>query len=332
MTSEYVLDTKWEVEQFKCHCNQFTHTTYIYDIKIDSSGNVNIQRSSTTYCSGSQGGQYYPNPVESCITINDNVPIPDYIIEMIKNCPKFYDIQQAQHMISVIKGVKDRLLKYVEGTHNELQEFKKSHHTKALIESATTPLHKNIDALKKEINALKTATGKHTSGIYFRDRRIAQLKQDIDNMKQCHHDLTLMYSNPPGYDELGASCDKCNRTNIIDDGRLFHCNKCDDYDICNECNSNNVEYLEKENETLRKRVIHLEALMKLRQRNVVRTNPLFTTARASYTPKFYESDSEEDVLANNVASYRSPTSTQSNAANSMVYSEEYGIYVPGDSP
>ncbi len=58
--------------------NRSSHTLYI---KIDKNGNVDIKRKITHY--NPWGGSYFNTA--DVVTINDNIPIPYYIINMIKN-------------------------------------------------------------------------------------------------------------------------------------------------------------------------------------------------------------------------------------------------------
>ena len=77
--TEYIIDITidhiYDSDNYRYHYNTFY-------IKIDKNGNVDIKRKYTYLQSG------VPNrdgPIYNFVTINDNIPIPSYIINMIKN-------------------------------------------------------------------------------------------------------------------------------------------------------------------------------------------------------------------------------------------------------
>ena len=86
------------------------HDTYW--IKIDSLGNVNIKTKSTTSYSG---GSDHTTPIGDLLVINDNIPIPDYLIETLKTLIDGFTDAHYNHyrhwrsIIATIKKLKEGL-------------------------------------------------------------------------------------------------------------------------------------------------------------------------------------------------------------------------------
>jgi len=77
--TEYIIDIVVENIWHSTSCRNQETTFYI---KIDTNGNVNIKRQINYLQCG------HPNTiglVRNMVTINDNIPIPSYLIDMIKN-------------------------------------------------------------------------------------------------------------------------------------------------------------------------------------------------------------------------------------------------------
>jgi hypothetical protein len=77
--TEYVIDI---VVEDVWYSNSMRHEVDTFYIKIDINGNVDIKRQITQLWTGQ------PNrigPIRNMVTINDNIPIPYYIIDMLKN-------------------------------------------------------------------------------------------------------------------------------------------------------------------------------------------------------------------------------------------------------
>jgi hypothetical protein len=77
--TEYVIDII--VENVWISPNM-RNTEYTFYIKIDANGNVDIKQRFTN-CQTGQPNTF--GPIQSIVTINDNNPIPSYIIYMLKN-------------------------------------------------------------------------------------------------------------------------------------------------------------------------------------------------------------------------------------------------------
>jgi hypothetical protein len=77
--TEYIIDTTIDYIYDSDYSNTHYHTFYI---KIDKNGNVDIKRKYTHLQTG------IPNrdgPIHNFVIINDNIPIPSYIINIFKN-------------------------------------------------------------------------------------------------------------------------------------------------------------------------------------------------------------------------------------------------------
>ena len=80
--AKYVLDfVTGEYRDSPSHQGCFAFTMYKYYLNINTRGNVNIKEQQIFVCSG------HPNehgPVTDILVINDNIPIPSYLIETLK--------------------------------------------------------------------------------------------------------------------------------------------------------------------------------------------------------------------------------------------------------
>ena len=77
--TEYIIDTTIECiyeSDYSC-----TPSTTFY-IKINKNGNVDIKRKHTYLQTGVPS---WDGPIHNFVTINDNIPIPSYIINMLQN-------------------------------------------------------------------------------------------------------------------------------------------------------------------------------------------------------------------------------------------------------
>ena len=78
--TEYVIDI---VVKDVWYSNTMRNEEDTFYINIDINGNVDIKRQITQLWTGQ------PNrigPIRNMVTINDNIPIPSYLINMIKTC------------------------------------------------------------------------------------------------------------------------------------------------------------------------------------------------------------------------------------------------------
>jgi len=120
--SEYVLDVVNDMLRPPPPYDCASNAVKMY-IKIDKYGNVDIKQQGISICSG------HPNQycqINDVLIINDNIPIPDYVIEILKvllpstGCQytKLY-MEHYQNVISCIKILKEQLKKNVRNLENE---------------------------------------------------------------------------------------------------------------------------------------------------------------------------------------------------------------------
>jgi len=77
--TEYVIDM---VIENVWHSQNVRNQENTFYIKIDANGNVNIKRQMIYVQNGQPN---IPGPLWDIVSINDNIPIPTYMIDMLKN-------------------------------------------------------------------------------------------------------------------------------------------------------------------------------------------------------------------------------------------------------
>jgi hypothetical protein len=168
---EYVVDVKIKVFQVDMH------SSYIYDIKIDTNGNVNITRCNAFSSVKKHSHTYVPTSIYSNIySISDNIPIPKYLIEVIMlelrhlvNSPSPLDsVLREVNVIKQIKtGVKEENIiianknEIYEKQINGLQEYNKN-----LSEENIIIANKN-EIYKKHLNELQESVERLYKLLFF---------------------------------------------------------------------------------------------------------------------------------------------------------------------
>lgn len=116
--TEYVIDIVNDLlrDPPPYHCAGSAEKLYI---KIDKNGNVDIKSQRISICSG------HPNEycqIQDVLVINDNIPIPDHIINMLKQLLSSKGCQYTQlyrsHYYNVIECIKILKAELHELTHN----------------------------------------------------------------------------------------------------------------------------------------------------------------------------------------------------------------------
>ena len=112
----------------------YAYSMHKYDFKIDINGNVNIKLQHISCCSGHPHQEHLPTEV---LVINDNIPIPSYLIYSLKRLisqeiNNFYNC----HWNSIIETIRQIKINYVTEIqtenieHNRLNEKIREQRTK----------------------------------------------------------------------------------------------------------------------------------------------------------------------------------------------------------
>jgi hypothetical protein len=206
--SEYVLDVVNDMLRPPPPYDCASNAVKMY-IKIDNHGNVEIKQQGISICSG------HPNQycqINDVLIINDNIPIPDYIIEILKvllpstGCQytKLY-IEHYQNVISCIKILKEQLKKNVRNPENEkdvLLKLKYSTTKNEMLEKELREMEnkiKNIqtsyfDMLKDNEKLKEENKSLHEEVVLLRDKNKLLVEKKYNKYENKIIDRSMNYS------------------------------------------------------------------------------------------------------------------------------------------
>jgi len=154
----YVLDfVSGEYRDTPSHQGCFAFTKYKYYFNIDIRGNINIKEQNIFVCSG------HPNEhgvVKDILVINDNIPIPSYLIETLKTLITYNFIHNSSsiyrcHWICIIETIKQLKQSLKELTENPQKET----NIKIQLDNSTIKneiLEKQVKDMEQKLENLQT--------------------------------------------------------------------------------------------------------------------------------------------------------------------------------
>ena len=205
----YILDfVTDEYRDAPSHQGCFAFTRYKYYFNIDTRGNVKIKEQNILVCSG------HPNEhgvVKDILVINDNIPIPSYLIETLKTLITYNFIHNSSsiyrcHWICIIETIKQLKQSLKELTENPQKET----NIKIQLDNSTIKneiLEKQVKDMEQKLENLQTAyfdTLQDDKKIkeenkLFNDK-ILKLESEIRNRKD------VVYINGPEPQTLFSYC------------------------------------------------------------------------------------------------------------------------------
>jgi len=156
----YILDfVTGEYRDAPSHQGCFAFTMYKYYFNIDTRGNIKIKEQNIFVCSGN------PNEhglVKDILIINDNIPIPNYLIETLKTLITFkHDGTSVyrSHWICIIETIKQLKQSLKELTENPQKETNIESNIKIQLDNSTIKneiLEKQVKDMEQKLENLQT--------------------------------------------------------------------------------------------------------------------------------------------------------------------------------
>jgi hypothetical protein len=205
----YILDfVTGEYRDAPSHQGCFAFTMYKYYFNINKRGNVKIKEQNIFVCSG------HPNEhgvVKDILVINDNIPIPSYLIETLKTLITYNFIHNSSsiyrcHWICIIETIKQLKQSLKELTENPQKET----NIQILLDNSIVKneiLEKQLKDTEQKIENLQTAyfdTLQDNKKIKEENKllkdKILKLESEIRNRKD------IVYINGPEPQTLFSYC------------------------------------------------------------------------------------------------------------------------------
>ena len=281
-------------------------------IKIDKNGNVDIKSQNISICSG-HPNEYYQ--IRDVLVINDNIPIPDHIINMLKQLLPSNGCQYTQlyrsHYYNVIECIKILKAELHELAHNPSPEIYNETKFKMIMtknkilekefsemEERNTHLETNCDTALKDNRKIKQENIELQEKIKKLDNELRELRRTIAPKP------TILFGG-------GSS-----RREQKQEPRQM---------TCDATLKDNAK-IKRENAELREKMTKLDE--ELRITIAPKPTILFGGGSSRREQKQEPRQNLRDCWSNPGGA---TVFTQSNAQNRMVYNPDTGIYAPEEN-